>query len=110
MALPQIITPGDDIAIVEDLYEDGALVNLSTATIDATIQNGRGVAILARVSQSSGATGADWANGRVVCEFSATTSTSLSEGTAWLEIGVTRAGKRTTWPLIELEVQAGVPR
>lgn len=109
MPLPQIITPGDDIAIVQDLYEDGALPDLSAATITAALQDGDGRALLPRTDQSSSASGAAWATGRVVCEFTAAVGLALSQGTVYLEINVTRSGKRTTWPLIEIEVQAGIP-
>lgn len=109
MPLPQVITRGDDIAITEDLYEDGSLVNLTGATVEAAIQDGNGRQLLPRTAQSSSASGAAWATGRVVCEFSSDESVVLCRGTAYLEINVTRSGKRTTWPLIELEVQAGVP-
>lgn len=109
MAQAQVITPGDDIAIVQDLYEDGVLVNLSAATIDAVLQDGCGHELIPRVAQSSATTGAAWATGRVVCSFTAAASGNLQRGTVYLEINVTRAGKRKTWPLIEIEVQAGVP-
>jgi len=106
MSSIKIITPGDDLAIVSDLYESGALANLSAATISACIQDGSGRRIIAPTAQSSATTGAAWATGRVVCAFSAALSVSLRVGSAWLEINVTRAGKRTTWPLIALDVQA----
>lgn len=109
MPLPQVITPGDDIAIVQDLYEDGELADLSGATITAALQDGDGRVLLPRTAQSSSASGAAWAEGRVVCEFTAASSLSLSQGTVYLEINVTRSAKRTTWPLIEIEVQAGIP-
>lgn len=109
MPQAQVITPGDDIAIVQDLYEDGALVNLTGATIEAVLQDGCGCELLPRATQSSGATGASWATGRVVCEFSAANGETLKRGTAYLEINVTRSGRRVTWPLIEVEIQAGVP-
>lgn len=110
MPLPQLVTIGDDIAIVQDLYEDGALVDVSAATISAAIQDGTGCPILPLTAQSSSASGAAWATGRVVCEFTAATSVALKRGSAWLQIVVTRSAKRTTWPLISLDVQASVPR
>ena len=107
MPQPPIITPGDDIALVQDLYENGVLVNVSGATIYAALQDSRGKQLVASTLQSSSASGAAWSTGRVVCEFSASATGSLQRGDAWLEIEVTRSGKKTTWPLFELEVQQG---
>jgi hypothetical protein len=102
----QIITPGDDLALVQDLYENGLLVDVSAATINAAIQDSFGNILIASTSQSSSASGAAWATGRVVCEFTSAQSAVLSRGNAWLEIEVIRSAKRTTWPLIPLDVQA----
>lgn len=107
MAQSPIVTPGDDIALVQDLYENGALVDVSAATIYAALQDSRGTQLVSSTLQSLSASGAAWATGRVVCEFPASKSTSLRRGDAWLEIEVIRAGKRTTWPLFEIEVQQG---
>ena len=108
MPAAQIVTPGDDIALVQDLYENGSLVDVSSATITAAIHDGNGCSIIARTAQSSSASGASWATGRIVCEFAASVTTALQIGTVFLEIAVTRSGKRTTWPLVELEVQGTI--
>lgn len=107
--MPQapIVTPGDDIALAQDLYENGALVNVSSATINAAMQDSRGRQLIATTAQTSAASGAAWATGRVVVEFTAAQSIALQRGDAWLEIEVIRAGKKTTWPLFPLEVQQG---
>jgi hypothetical protein len=107
MARQHVITPGDDLALVNDLYEDGALGNLSAATIRACIQDGTGNRIVDWASQSPSASGAAWATGRVVCEFSSANSLALCPSDAFLEIEVTRSGKVTTWPLIGYDVQQG---
>ena len=107
MPQPPIITPGDDIALVQDLYENGILVNVSAATIYAALQDSRGNQLIASTLQSSSASGAAWSTGRVVCEFPASATGSLQRGDACLEIEITRSGKKTTWPLFELEVQQG---
>lgn len=107
MAQCPIVTPGDDIALVQDLYENGVLVDVSSATIYAAIQDSRGTQYIASTLQSSSASGAAWATGRVVCEFPASATIALTRGDAWLEVEVTRAGKKTTWPLFQLEVQQG---
>lgn len=107
MAQAPIVTPGDDIALVQDLYENGALVNLSSATIYAALQDSRGRQLIATTLQSSSSSGAAWTTGRVVVEFTAAQSIVLQRGDAWLEIEVTRSGKKTTWPLYEIEVQQG---
>jgi len=107
MAQSPIVTPGDDIALVQDLYENGVLVDVSSATIYAALQDSRGKQLVVSTLQSSSASGAAWATGRVVCEFSASVTIALQRGDAWLEIEVTRSGKKTTWPLFQIEVQKG---
>jgi hypothetical protein len=101
----QIITPGEDVSLTEDLYEKGILAVLSSATIRACLQDAHGRQILPWTLQSSSASGADWASGRVVCEFPSTITSSLSRGDAWLAIEVVRSGKIAVWPIIQLEVQ-----
>lgn len=107
MPQPDIITVGDDLALMQDLYENGVLVDVSAASIKASMQDGFGRILIAATVQSAAAVGAAWATGRVVCEFPASVSTQLVRGDAWLEIEVTRAAKKTTWPLIPFEVQLG---
>lgn len=107
MSQPPLVTPGDDIAITRDLYEDGILANLTGATIYAALQNARGRQYIASTLQSSSASGAAWATGRVVVEFTAAQSIALRRGDAWLEIEVIRGGKKKTWPLFHIEVQQG---
>lgn len=107
MSQPPIVTPGDDIAITRDLYENGILADLSSATIYAALQNGRGQQYITATLQSSSSVGASWSTGRVVIEFSAAQSIALRRGDAWLEIEVIRSGKKKTWPLFMVEVQQG---
>ena len=107
MSQSPIVTPGDDIAITRDLYENGILADLSSATIYAALQNARGRQYISSTLQSSSAAGAAWTTGRVVIEFSAAQSIVLRRGDAWLEIEVIRAGKKKTWPLFLIEVQQG---
>lgn len=107
MSQSPIVTPGDDIAITRDLYESGILVNLTGATIYAALQNARGQQYIATTLQSSSASGAAWATGRVVAEFTSAQSIALNRGDAWLEIEVIRSGKKKTWPLFYIEVQQG---
>lgn len=107
MAQAPIVTNGDDIALVQDLYENGALVDLSSATIKAAIQDSFGSQLISSTVQSSSASGASWSTGRVVCEFPSTATTALQRGDAWLEIEVIRSGKKTTWPLFAIEIQTG---
>lgn len=107
MAQAPIVTNGDDIALVQDLYENGTLVDLSAATIYAAIQDSFGNQIIASRQQSSSASGAAWGAGRVVCEFPSSVTASLPRGDAWLEVEVTRSGKKTTWPLFSIEIQSG---
>ena len=105
MAADPIVTVGDDISLTRGMYEGGVLTNLSGATIVAAIQDGDGNILVGPVTQSSSATGASWTGGIVVCEFPAALTTGLPIGFVSLEIEVTRAGKKNTWPLIDLQVQ-----
>jgi hypothetical protein len=107
MPQPDTITVGDDLALIVDLYENGVLVDVSAATIRAALQDGLGNVLIASTAQSSSASGASWSTGRVVCEFTAAQSSALRRGDAWLEVEVTRSGKKTTWPLIPFVVQQG---
>lgn len=107
--MPQdpLLTPGDNLSLIRTLYEDGVAASLTGATVFAAIQDKNGNAYISSTAQVSTATGADWPNGVLVCEFSQAQSLLLPRsGDCWLEIEVTRSGKKATWPLIRCELQA----
>ena len=104
-----IITSGDDIQIKAILTTfDGAVADVSAATITAALQDTNGNQLIASTAQSSGTAGADWANGVVIVVFADTLTGSLEAGPAYLQIQVTISGTRTTWPLALVQIQKAV--
>lgn len=117
MALGQLaITPkraavsvGDDLNLGFTLWDDGAVKVLTGGTIKAAIQGLATNVIVAAVTQSSATTGASWGAGVVVIVIAAADMATVKPGEYRLEIEYTSsAGKRTTWPLIPLDVQGTV--
>ena len=92
---------GDDWAVPVELYdEDGEQWDVSTATIQAALVKVVGdtpTLLIAATAQSSGATGAVWAQGKVVVEFTNTlTGAVVDYGTHQVEVEVTISLKKTT--------------
>lgn len=108
MAVP-ILTPGDDASLAVTLFMAGVALNVTGTTIEAAIQDGLGCQMIAATTQSSSTSGASWSTGLVVVEFTAAQTAGLQRGDAFLEIQQTLGtGAKRTWPLIPLEIQAGV--
>ena len=107
--VPEFFT-GDDWDISVTLNKDGAAYDVSAATaIEASIVSDDGTnpsTLIAAVTLSAGATGADWANGVVVAEFPAA-STDIDLGSRYIEIQVTLGGKKSTWPRNNIVVKKG---
>lgn len=108
--MPLEVFTADDWDITVTLKKDGAAYDVSTATdISAAVVSDDGTnptTIIAATSMSAVATGADWANGVVVCEFAAA-NTDVSPQNAFLEIQVTLGGKKTTWPRNNVVIKKG---
>ena len=108
--MPLEVFTADDWAISVTLNKDGAAFDVSTATdISAAIVNNDGTnptTIISAVTLDSGATGADWANGVVVVEIP-NASTDVDPQNAYLEIQVTIAAKKTTWPRNNIVIKKG---
>lgn len=108
--MPLEVFTGDDWDISITLNKDGAAYDVSTATdISAAVVSDNGIApttIIAAATQSSVATGADWANGVVVVEIP-NASTDVTPQNAYLEIQVTLGGKKTTWPRNNIVIKKG---
>ena len=102
---------GDDWDISVTLKTDGVATNVSGATaIKAAVVTNNAdnpTALIAAVTASAGATGADWANGVVVIEFPAA-STGIATGEHLVEVQVEESSKKKTWPRIPITVKAGV--
>lgn len=103
---------GDDWNIPTTLKKDGSAVDVSAATISAAIVslvNDEPVSVIASTAQSSGTTGADWANGVVVSVFSDTLTDAVTIfDNTYLEVQVTYAGgDKETWPRLPIKVKKG---
>lgn len=110
MAIKELFT-GDDWAIAVTLKRNGLAFDVSGATaIKAAIVTDSWEApsqLVADVTLSAGATGADWANGVVVVEVDEATTGPLTPQRAFLEIQVDFSGDKTTWPRNELIIKKG---
>ena len=108
--MPLEVFTADDWDISVTLNKDGVAFDVSTATnISAAIVTDNGIApttIISAVTLSAVATGADWANGVVVVEIP-NASTDVTPQDAYLEIQVTIAAKKTTWPRNNLVIKKG---
>lgn len=102
---------GDDWAITTTLKKDGSAYNVSGATISAAVvslNRKEPIQAIAATAQSSGTTGANWANGVVVSKFPASaTALVTTYGTLYLEIQVTLGGEKETWPRLPITVNKG---
>jgi len=102
---------GDDWDISITLKKDGVVYDVSTATdISASVVTDDGTSpttLVSAVTCSIGATGADWANGLVVVEIPNATTTALSAQRAYLEVQVTIAAKKQTWPRQTIDIKKG---
>ena len=104
MSIPVIVT-GDNVALQVTLKKNGStfLIN-SGATVEASlIGNAHEEVFVAAVAQSSGTSGADWANSVVVVIFSPTDTENVThKGEAVLEIQVDDSGKTTFFADLEI--------
>jgi len=102
------IVTGDDVALPVTLRKDGQTfaINLASTVRAAVVSLDRSETLIAAVTLSNVATGADWANSLVVAEFSSAESAdATTTGPALLEIQVDDSGK-TTW-FLTVEITAG---
>lgn len=110
MPKPLEVFTADDWEISVTLSKDGVAYDVSTATnISAAVVDNDGInptTIISAVTLSSGATGADWTNGVVVVEIP-NASTNVNPQNAYLEIQVTIAAKKTTWPRNNIVIKKG---
>lgn len=104
-----MVSEGDDWCLGFTLWDNGAVKDVSGGTIKAAVQGLNGQVIIESVTQSSATTGAAWATGIVVIIIDADDTDTILPSEYRLEIEYTSAaGKRTTWPLIPIEVQGTV--
>jgi hypothetical protein len=96
------IVTGYDARIVATINDElGAPLNLTGATIKAAVVSSDHSSVwIPEVTCSSGASGASWATGVVVIEFTAAQTTPSPAGKALIEIQVTLAGKKTPFFLL----------
>jgi len=111
MGTPIYRFTGDDWNVQVTLKKDGVATDVSAASaIEASIVDSDGIApatLVAAVTCDSGATGADWANGIVIVEIPNASTTSLDPQNAYMEIQVTTAGLKETWPRSNLVIKKG---
>lgn len=107
--IPVLVT-GDDFALPVDLTVNGAAYDAGGAQITARIVALDHTAALAdSVDQSAGASGADWAAGRVVVELPAANTAGIaSYGQALIELQVDKGGRKATWFVSVVVVQGHV--
>ena len=95
----------DDWDISVTLKTDGTAEDVSGASeIKAAIIGPSGVAA-GPYTLSAGAAGADWLNGVVIVEVPSADTANIPSGGYELEIQVTTAGKKKTWPRIGISVE-----
>ena len=76
--------------------QDGNVVNVSGATIEAGLTSPNGADVyISGTAQSDGTTGADWPNGVVAVNFPMASTDLELYGTGRLEISVTNGGLKT---------------
>jgi len=101
---------GDDWDIQFTVNKNKVVYDVSTATdISASIVDSDGInptTIISAVTCSSGATGADWANGVVIIEIP-NGSTGVDPQNAYVELQVTLASKKSTWPRQNIVIKKG---
>lgn len=104
---------GDDWTLNMTIKQNGAVYDASAGTIKAAVvhvANGVPSQEIADTAQSSGTTGADWANGLIVVKFpaAATAAVTKTGQTLLLELQVTDAGgEKITWPRQAFQVDQG---
>jgi len=105
---PPIIRSNYDVVVQVRIRSDGANENLSAATIKASLVNAdKSAELIADTVQSSDATGAAWASGLVVVEFSLAQTSALVPGSAFIELAITNGGKRTPTNSIPVTIEKG---
>lgn len=106
MGIPVIVT-GDDVSLSVTLKKDNSTFTINpAATVEASlVSQDHNTVVLAPVTVSNSATGADWANSLVVIEFTSTETNSITTyGELILEIQVDDSGKTTFFAEISVEI------
>ena len=101
-----VIVTGDDVALPVTLKKDGATFTIDVgATVQASIVLAdRSATLIAAVTCSNAATGADWANSLVIVEFSSAETGAVTDYVpALVEIQVDDSGKLTWFVGVVIE-------
>ncbi len=106
----QIVRAGYDFIGQYTFYLDGIAEDLSSASlIECSLKNeAKTSELIADTSQNSGATGASWASGVVVIQFSAAQTVGLTAGNGYIEVAVVKGGLRLVYPDIAVVIEAGL--
>lgn len=103
-----LIRSGYDVSILLRVRVDGANEDLSAATISASLVSADKTSeLIADTAQSSGATGASWADGLVAVVFPAASTTSLAIGTGNIELAIVKASVRLPCESIPVRIEKG---
>jgi hypothetical protein len=103
-----LIRSGYAFSRVFDITFNGSVEDLTGATINAMVKNRpKSTQIIASVTQDSGATGADWLNGAVAVEFSASDTATLNPEEAWIELKIMKGGKALPCDDIPVIIERG---
>ncbi len=90
------------------IKRDGLALNVSSATIKASLKNqAKTVALIASTAQSNTG-GADWATGALILRFSGVQTTGLSAQDGFIEVSILLAGERLPVEDIPVIIETGV--
>ena len=103
---PDFTGSGDGWGVTAIAIPDADTSTIFEASAVNRTSDGDPATIISAVTLSSGATGADWAAGVVVVEIP-NASTDVNPQNAYLEIQVTIASKKTTWPRNNIVIKKG---
>ena len=106
MSVTKIVT-GDDVALSVTLKKNGAVHDLTGATIEALLIFSNGTSAPDAPITAIEATPGDYANGIVTIPFSSTQTAAFPCLTGKLEIQVTQSEKKLTWFVDGIEVVKG---
>lgn len=98
------VVSGDDLDLLVTLKVDGAVFNMTGATVTArVVSKDRETVLTAEVIQDSGATGADYSNSLVAIEMTAAETASINQqDLGYIEIQAALPEKKTWWLPVQL--------
>lgn len=99
---------GDDLTLAFVIEGPDGPLNWTGKTVKARLVNPAGTtAVAPSVTLSAAAPGADAPNGKAVATWTNGTYPTLTIGQALLEVSVTDAGGKVTWPRLPVQILQG---